>query len=1143
MSSLPTPWKPYAIAVGCTAIAILFTAGLRSVLSDTPAVLLAVAVVVSALADGLGPGLLASLAAFLALMVLFPGPGAFTLPVLVPHLVRLLTFVAITVAIEWAGQRRRRAEQVVARQGRQLELVADAFPVLLSYVDAGERYRFVNKGYEAWFGRPRQEFIGREVSAVLGPEADKMVRPYLERALAGQTSSFDARMPYKDAGPRDVHIVYQPHVDGDGRVQGTYVLVTDISERKRAEAALRESDERFRQVAENIREVFYVADPLKPDLLYMSPAYDRVWGRPGEPLGAAMPAQSPAVEPEFSAVAARLLALQQAGEPAEAEYAIRWPDGTLRWLQDRSFPTQDGGGRRLVVGVVEDITERKEAERRLINRARQQAAIAEFGRQALAPGAAIPDLIERLVSLVTATLDVELCEVLKLLPDGQNFLLRAGAGWQPGLVGSATVSAGPESQAGYTLFTDEPVVVADLNAETRFSGPRLLREHGVVSGLTVIIRGRERAYGVLGAHSRQARLFTENDVYFLRAMANVLAVAIERQRAEAELRQQAARMGGLAQASHDFAEAGLNLRAASQAVTDTVARVLGDGTALYLLAEGGQALRVAAISHPDPAALAMMRELLDRSPQDMQQSLSGRVARTGQPLRLNEVDPDLLRRTVKPEHWPYWEQHTLHSLMSVPLRSQEGVLGALTVWRDLVAQPYSEADQTFLEDLAERGSLAIQKARLYQSEQQARQAAEQAADRLARLQAVANGLSRSLTPEQVAGVVVEHGLAALGAAAGSVAVLAPDGQAIELVRVSGYEDDQAAQWRRVALNAPLPMAEAARTGEPVWIESAAAWRQRYHEPGAVTRLTITQAAAALPLAVDGRLLGAIGLSFGQPRQFAPEERMFILALAQQCAQALDRARLYAEAQQQNQELEARVSERTEQLRSLAARMEATREEERVRVAREIHDVLGGSLTAIKMQVRRLSPAVAALAPGLEQTLNDVLRQVDESVRLVRRIATELRPALLDDFGLGAALEWQAQEFERRTGIRCEVTVDGQEPDLDRERATAVFRVFQEALTNVARHSYASRVRVTLDGGPDQVVLKVSDNGQGFAAAPERAVSGLGLAGMRERVLAVAGELDIASAPGRGTTVTVTVPRTGVRLEPSQPTLPLDQTEP
>jgi signal transduction histidine kinase len=194
------------------------------------------------------------------------------------------------------------------------------------------------------------------------------------------------------------------------------------------------------------------------------------------------------------------------------------------------------------------------------------------------------------------------------------------------------------------------------------------------------------------------------------------------------------------------------------------------------------------------------------------------------------------------------------------------------------------------------------------------------------------------------------------------------------------------------------------------------------------------------------------------------------------------------------------------------------------MAREIHDVLGGSLTAIKMQVRRLSPAVVPLAPALEQPLNDVLRQVDESVRLVRRIATELRPALLDDFGLGPALEWQAQEFTRQTGIRCSVELQAQEIELDRERATAVFRVCQEALTNVARHSNATRVKVLLMVEPDALSLEITDNGQGFAAPSENGSSGLGLAGMRERVLAVNGELDIASAPGRGTTVKVVVPR-------------------
>jgi PAS domain S-box-containing protein len=192
---------------------------------------------------------------------------------------------------------------------------------------------------------------------------------------------------------------------------------------------------------------------------------------------------------------------------------------------------------RTIRYAVELNTERTRAEEALAAYAQRQAVVAEIGRLALT-GGELEDLFAEAVSLVARTLGVEYGKVLELLPDGDALILRAGVGWKKEYpVGQATVSAGQESQAGFTLLSDEPVVVEDLRTETRFSGAPLLRAHGVVSGMSVIIRGRERPYGVLGAHTASARRFTTDDVNFLRAVANVLAEAIGRKRAEDAMRQ------------------------------------------------------------------------------------------------------------------------------------------------------------------------------------------------------------------------------------------------------------------------------------------------------------------------------------------------------------------------------------------------------------------------------------------------------------------------------------------------------------------------------------------------------------------------------------------------------------------------------
>lgn len=177
----------------------------------------------------------------------------------------------------------------------------------------------------------------------------------------------------------------------------------------------------------------------------------------------------------------------------------------------------------------------RRSEEALRARARQQAAVAELGQRALV-GTDLSALIDEAVALVAQALEVEYCKVLQLLPDGQALLLRAGVGWKEGLVGHARVGAGTDSQAGYTLLSSEPVIVDDLHTETRFSGPALLHDHGVVSGMSVVIQGEDRPFGVLGAHTTKRRTFTEDDIHFLQAVAHLLAAAIAHKRAEEEIR-------------------------------------------------------------------------------------------------------------------------------------------------------------------------------------------------------------------------------------------------------------------------------------------------------------------------------------------------------------------------------------------------------------------------------------------------------------------------------------------------------------------------------------------------------------------------------------------------------------------------------
>ncbi|GBE36950.1 blue-light-activated protein [bacterium BMS3Bbin07] len=226
-------------------------------------------------------------------------------------------------------------------------------------------------------------------------------------------------------------------------------------------------------------------------------------------------------------------AMEKVREEGEYRYTIRQEteDGT-RILESRVSGILDEKGE--LAGFVltsSDVTERELSREKLKVRANQQAVVAELGQRALS-GTGPSTLMEEAVSFVARTLEVEYCKVLELLPDGDEFLLRAGVGWKDGLTGHTTVGTERDSQAGYTLFSSKPVVVEDLRTESRFRGPQLLTDHGVVSGVSVIIHGKERPFGILGAHTTSFRKFTKDDIHFLQAVSNVLATAIERSRAE-----------------------------------------------------------------------------------------------------------------------------------------------------------------------------------------------------------------------------------------------------------------------------------------------------------------------------------------------------------------------------------------------------------------------------------------------------------------------------------------------------------------------------------------------------------------------------------------------------------------------------------
>lgn len=287
---------------------------------------------------------------------------------------------------------------------------------------------------------------------------------------------------------------------------------------------------------------------------------------------------------------------------------------------------------------------------------------------------------------------------------------------------------------------------------------------------------------------------------------------------------------------------------------------------------------------------------------------------------------------------------------------------------------------------------------------------------------------------------------------------------------------------------------------------------------------------------DGKLRGFIKITRDMTERVTSEiglreAKKELEVRAQQRAEILGRVNLELRNEiAERERVEEELRKSLDRLRALAARLQLVREEERTRVAREMHDELGQACTAIKMDLASIGRKTTERQVELRAKIESAMQLVDRMIFSVRRIASELRPRTLDDLGLTAALEWQAQEFQRRTGIHCSVELPAEQLALDPERSTAIFRIFQESLTNVARHAHATEVKARLGMNKEQLVFEVRDNGKGFDAKLTNVRKSLGVVGMQERALLLDGKFEIEGVPGSGTTVTLRIP---LRRENSQ----------
>lgn len=713
----------------------------------------------------------------------------------------------------------------------------------------------------------------------------------------------------------------------------------------------------------------------------------------------------------------------------------------------------------------------------------------------------------------------------------------------------ALTTAAPLAQA---IRTGEMVLLSGIeNMRARY--PEVFARQAQPLGkawaaVPLIFEGR--VLGALGLTFPQERQFDARDEAFLNALAQQSAQAMERARlyqAELRARTQAERAversNWLTEASNVLSRS-LDYEKTLTELAALVASKLADWCQIHVAKEDGTAEQLM-LMHRDPEKVKWAIEYGEEIKQyfsprwDAPQGLPN-VLRTGESETYYDIPDSLLMQLAENEvQLEILRGIGYSSVMIVPFNIQGKTLGAMTLINTESRRHFNDDDLALAELFAERAAVAIENARLYRETQSLNTTLEarveqrtyelsQAYQELSKevverrraeemtraLLRISNRLNSTLAVETSLDILIQEAIRVMDGKSGFAGLRTTQGMKMHKFYANGKSVPAEYTW---AYGEGLPGWVLAH-GKPYVTNDAANDPLMQHD---VSVNQGVQTAICTPiLDAQNQVVGFFAVqdkNDGTP--FTRADVQFLTALSPIASIALENAQAY----QKISEAESAVQGSYAQLRALAARLQTIREEERTDMARELHDELGQALTALKMDTAALINRLPQRSKQLRERAQVMSEQIDATIKTVRRMSSQLRPGMLDDLGLGPSIEWYAQEFQTRTGISIETDVTEQELDLDHNRATALYRIFQETLTNVARHANATLVKTKLTVQDNTLTLEIADNGKGFDPVQVRGKRSLGLLGMRERAEMAQGTLEIEGAPGQGTVITVHLP--------------------
>lgn len=949
----------------------------------------------------------------------------------------------------------------------------------------------------------------------------------------------------------------------------------DITERKNIETALRESEERFREVTEHIQEVFWLSDTLKNEVLYVSPAYESIWGRSCESLYRSPRSWLEAIHPEDLERVLEAALTKQAVGAYDEEYRIVRPDGSIRWIRDRAYPVHDSSGAVCrIAGVADDITDHKKAEEELQRvrhelerRVEERTAALQASQQRLemafhGAGLASWDwhietgvfsFNERWAQLRGFAAH-ELAPHISSSTDGihpddrplvEENLKACLAGQTPEFEAEMRVRT-KANEWTWILNRGRVIERDELGAPARMAGIEIditvrkrteeaLRESEVrysslVSQATDIIytAGLDGRFTFVNAAACELMGYEEKELLgkhyleLIREDARAKAQQFYRDQLSAQipstyyefpamtkrgeerwvgqhvrLRLAEGRVAGVEAITRDItarkvAEQALEERAKCAAFAAEVSLLLNHDEPLDCLLQrctdaavehlGAAFTRIWLLKPGDLCADCHKASLCrDRTiclhlhaSSGLSTNLNGeyrrvpvgalkigRIAQGQGALFTNDVLND---DRLPNKSW--MKEHGLRSFAGFALMVENQVFGVLGLFsREVISEPMRQTIESVCNGLAASIARKQAVAALQASEMRTRAIVESALDAVVTMD--------------------ERGI-----------ITGWNSQAASMF---GYQEQEISGRLLSDTILPPRFREAHSTGLQRFLSSG-------HGPILNRRVEVSA------LHKDGREF-PIELSV---TALTIEGRKVFSAFLRDISE--------------RKQAERALKEAYEQLRDLTRRLTEAEEVERKRLARELHDEFGQALTGLKFDVAWLTKELSrstkgAGAAGMKSKAMGMSQAIDGLIQSVRATAASLRPGVLDDLGLVAALEWLATSFHERTGLPCELAIDPSLRDTPVEvaLATTIFRGAQELLTNVMRHSHASEVEMRLTVQEDHLILTVRDNGRGLRPEQWKEGRSLGLRGLHERVKLVGGGVKIVSSPHTGTEVTISLP--------------------